>query len=144
MGLRLKVPFISRIKGGGVLTFVGTAPGQTVYWFLEAIDPRPGKGPWPAVGRLQRPRYRVGPIRYGTRFKYGIRIPYGGKVRWHPASEVFSGITRTDASRHAVNIYLAPDRPPLIRYGMKYKFGEVKYGQESGLYDRVTVKAVLG
>jgi len=144
MGLRLKVPFRARIKGGGVLTFVGTAPGQTVYWFLQAMDPRPGMGPWPPVGRLQRPRYRVGPVRFGTGFRYGTRIPYHGKVRWHPAHEVNSRVTRTGAHRHAVNIYLAPERPPLIRYGMKYRFGEARYAQESGLYDRVTVKAVLG
>jgi hypothetical protein len=144
MGDRLKVPFLAGIQGGGVMTFVGTAINQAVYWFLEAIDPRPGLGPWPPVGRLQRPRYRVSPIRFGTGFQYGIRIPYGGTVRWHPASEVNSGLRLTDASKHAVNIYLAPKRPPLIRYGMHYQCGEVRYAQESGLYDRVTVKAVLG
>jgi hypothetical protein len=143
MGERLKAPFFSHVGGGGVLTFVGTAEHQAVYWSLEAIDPRPGEGPWPPVGRLQRPRYRVSPVRFGTGFYYGIRIPYGGTVRWHPANEVNSGLTITDASKHAVNIYLAPKRPPLIRYGMHYKFGEVKYGEGSGLYDRVTVKAVL-
>ena len=77
MGTRLKVPFIARVKGGGVFTFVGTAAGQAVYWYLDAIDPRPGMGPWPAVGRLQRPRYRIGRVRYGTRFRYGIAVPYG-------------------------------------------------------------------
>ena len=143
MGERLKAPFFAHVGGGGVLTFVGTAEHQAVYWSLEAIDPRPGEGPWPPVGRLQRPRYRVSPIRFGTGFYYGIRIPYGGTVRWHPASEVNSGLTLTDASKRAVNIYLAPKTPPRIRYGMHYKFGQVKWGEESGLYDRVTSKAVL-
>ena len=143
MGERLKAPFFACVGGGGVLTFVGTADDQAVYWFLEAIDPRPGEGPWPPVGRLQRPRYRVSPVRFGTGFYYGIRIPYGGTVRWHSVNEVNSGLTLTDASKHATNIYLAPKAPPLIRYGMHYKFGEVKYGEGSGLYDRVTVKAVL-
>jgi hypothetical protein len=105
MGIRLKAPFIARIKGGGVLTYIGAAVGQAVYWFLEAIDPRPGMGPWPACGTL----------------------------RWQRK--------KTDKSKRAVNIYLAPDHPPRIRYGMRYKFGEVKYAQESGLWDRVTVKS---
>jgi hypothetical protein len=143
MGDRLKVPFLAGIQGGGVMTFVGTGINQAIYWFLEAIDPRPGLGPWSPVGRLQRPRYRVSPIRFGTGFQYGVRIPYGATVRWHPASEVNSGLTLTDASKHAVNIYLAPKRPPLIRYGMHFKFGEVRFSEESGLYDRVTVKTVL-
>ena len=142
MGTRLKVPFTARIKGGGVFTFVGTAAKQAVYWFLEAIDPRPGMGPWPAVGRLQRPRFRVGKVRYGTRFRYGIGVPYRGVVRWKPP-EVDDHITLVDESLRATNMYFAPDHPPRIRYGMHYKFGEVKWGQGSGLYDRVTAKAVL-
>jgi len=143
MGDRLKVPFSARVGGGGVLTFVGTADNQAVFWSMEAIDPRPGEGPWPPVGRLQRPRYRVSPIRYGTGVYCGIGIPYGAIIRWHPVNEVNSGITFTDASKHATNIYLAPKHPPLIRFGMHYKFGEVRYSEESGLYDRVTAKAVL-
>jgi len=146
MGIRLKAPFADSrltISGGGVMTLVGTAEDQAVYWFLEAIDPRPGEGPWAPVGRLQRPRYRVSPIRFGTGFYYGIRIPYGADVRWHDRYTVNSGLTITDASKHATNIYLAPKTPPLIRYGMHYKFGEVKWGEESGLYDRVTAKVVL-
>jgi hypothetical protein len=107
MGEWLKVHFRARVRGGGVLTFIGTLVDQAVYWFLEAIDPRPGLGPWPPVGSL----------------------------RWQRR--------KTDKSHRATNIYLAPDHPPRIRYGMHYKFGEVKYAQESGLYDRVTVKAVL-
>jgi len=107
MGIRLKAPFRTRVRGGGVLTFIGTAVGQAVYWFLEAIDPRPGLGPWPPVGSL----------------------------RWQRR--------KTDKSYRATNIYLASDHPPRIRYGMHYKFGEVKYAQESGLFDRVTVKTVL-
>ena len=142
MGTRLKVPFIARVKGGGVFTFVGTAAGQAVYWYLDAIDPRPGMGPWPAVGRLQRPRYRIGVVRYGTKFRYGIAVPYGGIVRWKPP-EVDDHITLTDESLHATDIYFAPDHLPTIRYGMHYKYGEAKIGQASGLYDRVTVKAVL-
>jgi hypothetical protein len=142
MGTRLKTPFLARIKSGGVFTFVGTAARQAVYWFLEAIDPRPGMGSWPAVGRLQRPRFRVGQVRYGTRFRYGIGVPYQGIVRWKPP-EVDDHITLVDESLRATNMYFAPDHPPLIRYGMHYKFGEVKWGQESGLYDRVTAKAVL-
>ena len=85
----------------------------------------------------------MSPIRFGTGFYYGIRIPYGGTVRWHSVNEVNSGLTLTDASKRAVNIYLAPKTPPRIRYGMHYKFGQVKWGEESGLYDRVTSKAVL-
>jgi hypothetical protein len=145
MGDRLKVPFKGSltIGGGGVMTFVGTAEDQAVYWSLEALDPRPGEGPWSPVGKLQRPRYRVGVVRFGTGFLFGTKIPFGGIVRWHPANQVDSSLTITDASRHAVNIYLAPKTPPLIRFGMHYKFGEVVFGQESGLYDRVTAKAVL-
>ena len=105
MGIRLKAPFRTRVRGGGVLTFIGTVVGQAVYWFLQAIDPRPGLGPWPPVGSLKWQR------------------------------------RKTDKSRRATNIYLAPDHPPRIRYGMRYRFGEVKYGQESGLYDRVTVRS---
>lgn len=143
MGTRLKVPFTARVKGAGVLIFIGTAAKQAVYWFLQAIDPRPGMGPWPAVGRLQKPRYRVGRVRYGTRFLYGTRIPYGGTVRWYPDAEVDDHITLTDESLRATNIYFGPDHPPRIRYGMHYQYGEVKWGQESGLYDRVTAKVVL-
>ena len=157
MGIRLKTPFADSrltVAAGGVMTLVGTAEDQAVYWYLEAIDPRPGEGPWPPVGRLQRPRYRVSPIRFGTGFYYGIRIPYGADVRWHDRYTVNSGLTLTDASKHATNIYLAPKAPPLIRYGMHYKYGDadvfgtvppvsVKWGLESGLYDRVTVKVVL-
>ncbi|MBU4231896.1 MAG: hypothetical protein KKF43_05125, partial [Proteobacteria bacterium] len=97
------------------MTLVGTAEDQAVFWYLEAIDPRPGEGPWAPVGRLQRPRYRVSPIRFGTGFYYGIRIPYGADVRWHDRYSVNSGLTITDASKHATNIYLAPKAPPLIR-----------------------------
>lgn len=145
MGDRLKVPFQSSLTvgGGGVMTFVGTVADQAVYWSLEAIDPRPGEGPWPPVGRLQRPRYRVSSIRFGGGLQYGIRIPYGGDVRWHSVSEVDSGLTVTDASKHATNIYLAPKIPPRVRYGMHFKFGEVKFAEESGLYDQVTVQAVI-
>jgi hypothetical protein len=107
MGIRLKAPFRTRVRGGGVLTFIGTVVGQAVYWFLQAIDPRPGMGPWPPVGSL----------------------------RWQRR--------KTDKSHRTTNIYLAPGHPPRIRYGMHYRFGEVRYAQESGLYDRVTVKAVL-
>jgi hypothetical protein len=141
MGTRLKAPFTARVNAGGVLTFAGTAVGQAVYWFLDAIDPRPGYGPWPAVGRLQRPRFRVSPVRYGTKFRYGILIPYGGVVRWKPP-EVNDYITLVDGSLRATVAYFAPEGPPLVRYGMHYKFGEVKWGQESGLYDQVTVKTV--
>lgn len=145
MGDRLKVPFKSSLTvgGGGVMTFVGTDADQAVYWSLEAIDPRPGEGPWPPVGRLQRPRYRIGVVRCGTGFRVGTGIPVGGIVRWHPFLEVDSGITLTDASKHAVNIYLAPRSWSVIRVGMHYKCGEVVCGQRSGLYDRVTVKAVV-
>jgi len=143
MGVRLKTPFRTRVKGGGVLTFAGTAAKQAVYWFLAAIDPREGYGPWPSVGGLRRPRYRVSTVRYGTGFRYGEGIPYDGMVRWYSDAEVDDHITMTDASLRATVIYLAPDHPPRIRYGMLYKFGEVKWGQESGLYDRITAKVVL-
>ena len=55
MGKRLKAPFFSHVGGGGVLTFVGTADDQAVYWSLEAIDPRPGEGPWPRLGGYSVP-----------------------------------------------------------------------------------------
>jgi len=142
MGIRLKVPFMTTVKGGGVLTFIGTAAKQAVYWFLEALDPRPGMGPWPAVGRLQRPRFRISRIRYGIRFRYRTGIPYGAAVRWK-SNDVDDHITMTDKSTRATNAYFAPERPPRIRFGMHYKFGEAVYGQESGLYDRLTVKAVV-
>jgi len=87
MGNRLKAPFIARVKGGGVLTYIGTAVGQAVYWFLAAIDPRPGMGPWPPVGTLRWQRRKtdasrcstniyLGPehtpkIRVGTHYKVG-------------------------------------------------------------------------
>lgn len=111
MDIGLKVPFLSFIKGGGVMTFVGTVPDQCVYWSLEAIDPRttPGQtyGPWAPVGTLLWER------------------------------------SLTDKTNCATNGYLAPKHSPLIRVGMGYKVGEVVVGQLSGLWDRLTAKAVL-
>jgi hypothetical protein len=164
MGIRLKVPFVSlnsklSVRGGGVLTFVGTGEGQAVYWYIIAIDPREGEGPWPSVGRLQRPRYRNSGIRYGTNFNYGIRIPYDAIVRWFDRISENSGVTFTDKSKHATNMYIAPRTSAKIKYGLHYKYGDdnvfgadplqgqvpatLKWGMASGLYDRVTVKVVL-
>lgn len=39
---RLLAPFEPYPGGGGVLTFVGTAPGQAVYWDLVSYDPDTG------------------------------------------------------------------------------------------------------
>jgi len=88
MGVRLKVPFLSYIGGGGVLTFVGTAEDQAVYWSLEGFDPDTGLSCAP-VGTLR-------------------------KI-----------VTFTDKTSRATNIYMAPTSDP------------------GGIYDRVTVKAVL-
>ena len=88
MGVRLKVPFRPYIGGGGVLTFVGTAEDQAVYWSLEGFDPATGL-PCAPVGELR-------------------------KV-----------ITFTDKTHRATNVYMAPTTDP------------------GGIYDRVTVKAVL-
>lgn len=53
MGERLKVPFLSRIGSGRVLTFIGTAVGQAVYWSLNGFDPGTGLS-CPAVGTLSK------------------------------------------------------------------------------------------
>lgn len=71
MGDRLKAPFIARVKGGGVLTFIGTAVGQAVYWFLAAIDPRPGMGPWPPVGTLRWQRKKTDASKRATNIYLG-------------------------------------------------------------------------
>ncbi len=71
MGSRLKAPFVARTKGGGVLTFIGTAVGQAVYWFLQAIDPRPGMGPWPAVGTLRWQRRKTDASKRSTNIYLG-------------------------------------------------------------------------
>lgn len=101
---RLKAPFTPRPRGGGVITFIGTMAEQALYWFLEAIDPRSGMGPWPAAGSLKWQR------------------------------------TKTGKTKRSVNAYTGPPHTPVIRVGMHYKIGEVKVGQPSGLYDRLTVK----
>ncbi len=71
MGDRLKAPFVARVRGGGVLTYIGTAVEQAVYWFLEAIDPRPGMGPWPAVGTLRWPRKKTDASKRATNIYLG-------------------------------------------------------------------------
>jgi hypothetical protein len=71
MGDRLKAPFVPRVKGGGVLTYIGTVVEQAVYWFLEAIDPRPGEGPWPAVGTLRWPHKKTDASKRATNIYLG-------------------------------------------------------------------------
>jgi hypothetical protein len=88
MGVRLKVPFLSYLGGGGVLTFIGTAEGQAVYWSLDGFNPNTGLS-CPAVGTL------------------------------------WQDVTLTGKSRLATNVYVAPTSDP------------------GGIYDQVTVKAVL-
>jgi hypothetical protein len=34
MASRLKIPFLTRVNGGGVITFIGTKADQAVYWEL--------------------------------------------------------------------------------------------------------------
>ena len=107
MGLGLKIPFRLQYGGGGVITFIGTAPDQVVYFEMVAIDPVEGHGPWAPCGSL----------------------------RWQ--------YRKTDKTHRATNIYIAPTHRPMIRFGMGYKFGEVVFGQELDLHDRLTVRAVL-
>ncbi|MFZ5451454.1 MAG: hypothetical protein ACOZF2_06245 [Thermodesulfobacteriota bacterium] len=71
MGDRLKAPFVARVKGGGVLTYIGAAVGQTVYWMLSAIDSRPGMGPWPPVGTLRWQRLKTDKSRRSTNIYLG-------------------------------------------------------------------------
>lgn len=71
-----------------MLTFVGTAEGQAVYWSLEGFDPATGN-PCGPVGALRK------------------------------------SVTLTDKSYRATNIYMSPITDP------------------TGVYDRVTAKAVL-
>lgn len=107
----LIVPFMAFVKGGGVLTFVGTAPGQCVYWSMEGIDPR------------TTPEQTFGP--------------------WAPVGTLLWQRSVTDKTNCTTNGYIAPKHPPRIRVGMGFKVGEVVVGQASGLWDRLTVKAVL-
>ena len=46
------VPSQPRIKGGVVLTAVGDAPDQALYWELAGLDPET-QGEGPALGSLQ-------------------------------------------------------------------------------------------
>jgi hypothetical protein len=68
---RLKAPFTARVKGGGVLTYIGTAAAQAVYWMLSAIDPRPGLGPWPPVGTLRWQRRKTDASKRATNIYLG-------------------------------------------------------------------------
>ncbi len=84
--MSLLAPFIARVKAGGVLTFVGEAPGQAVYWSVLAQDPREGYGPWPAVGSLLRTHGKTDAASRATNAWYGpphtpkIRVGMGYKV----------------------------------------------------------------
>lgn len=95
MGDRLKVPFRAHVKGGGVLTFVGTAENQAVYWSLLALDPATGLY-WGPVGSLAKmvtltdksrcaTNAYLGPdhqpmIRYGMGYKFGDGAKYGQEI----------------------------------------------------------------
>jgi len=61
---------------------------------------------------------------------------------WPPVGTLRWQRRKTDASKRATNIYLAPEHTPLIRVGMHYRVGDCVVGQPSGLWDRVTVKVV--
>jgi hypothetical protein len=95
MGDRLKVPFRAYVKGGGVLTFVGTAENQAVYWSLLALDPNTGLY-WGPMGELAKvvtltdksrcaTNAYLAPdhdpaIRYGMGYKFGDGVRYGEGV----------------------------------------------------------------
>jgi hypothetical protein len=83
MAGRLKALFIARVRGGGVLTYIGTAVGQVAYWFLEAIDPRPGLGPWPAVGTLRWLRNKTDAAKRATNIYLGPDHPPEIRVGMH-------------------------------------------------------------
>jgi len=51
----LLVRFVTFIKGGGVLTFVGTRNNQAVHWEALVYDPFKDSY-WPPVGGLAQPR----------------------------------------------------------------------------------------
>lgn len=53
MGVRLKVPFLSYVGSGGVLTFIGTGEDQAVFWSLEGFDPST-ELPCASVGTLRK------------------------------------------------------------------------------------------
>lgn len=84
--MKLLAPFTARVGAGGVLTFVGERAGQTVYWYLEAVDPRVGYGPWPAVGTLMKSVTRTDASRTTANAYHGpghtpkIRVGMGYRV----------------------------------------------------------------
>lgn len=95
MSGRLKVPFRAHVKGGGVLTFIGTAEDQAVYWSLLAFDPATGLS-WGPVGELRKAvtftdksnratNIYMAPdhapvIRYGMGYKFGSGAKYGQEI----------------------------------------------------------------
>lgn len=55
---RILIRFVTYIKGGGVITFVGTRVNQAVHWVIQCFDPLTGYW-WPSVGTLGRERTRT-------------------------------------------------------------------------------------
>ena len=99
----LIVRFVTYIKGGGVLTFVGSRIFQGVYWEALVYDPVKDSY-WPGVGSLQKDR------------------------------------TYTDKSSLSTNVYTAPTKHPIHRWGTGYKWGEKKWAEEWDVNDHVRVK----
>jgi len=108
MGDRLKAPFRAYISGGGVLTFIGTAEDQAVYWSLQGFNTDTGL-PWPPVGTLRKivtftdksnraTNVYMAPahqpmIRYGLGYKYGTSIEYGDAVTYGEPVSIYDQVT---------------------------------------------------
>lgn len=99
---RILVRFVTYIKAGGVLTFVGTRVNQAVHWAALCYDTIKDAY-WPSVGVLNAPR------------------------------------TKTDKSSLSTNVYYAPTRQPLHRWGTGYLWGEKKWAEEWDVSDHVRV-----
>jgi hypothetical protein len=56
--MEILAPFQPRIKGGGVITVKGEAPGQAIFFELVSIDPESGEE-GPAWGSLRWPLRRT-------------------------------------------------------------------------------------
>jgi hypothetical protein len=93
MGLRIKAPFLARVRGGGVLTFQGTASDQAVYWYMEAQDPREGEGPWPPVGTLGWEMCKTRKDRCATNMYFGpLHLPRIRVGMHYKVGECFVGM----------------------------------------------------
>ena len=54
----LLVRFVTYIRGGGLITFVGTRVNQAVYWSALCYDPETDYW-WPPIGQLLRERTKT-------------------------------------------------------------------------------------